>query len=389
MIPKPLQDISEDDLLALVNNGVAEGRTIDYKRDLPGTSDVDKKEFLADVSSFANTAGGDLVFGVDEHEGLPTQLIGLRSGDIDLEVRRLESILASGLDPRIRYAARVVNCRGGQRILIIRIDRSWSGPHRVVFKGHDKFYGRSSTGKYPLDVNELRVAFTLSSAVTDRIRAFRIDRIIAVSNNQTPVPFARAPKILLHCLPFESFSGQPQYDLRSFQKEKAAKCFWPMARSGWSYRFNLEGLIALDGQANYPSTSYTQLYRNGVIEAVNVLTHEYEGKPTIPSQSYENNLMQFLPTCFQLLGEIGANVPIVIALALTNTRGVRMGVDFLWAGGAHDIEQDTLILPETVVHDFSQPVEKILKPMFDIVWNACGYESSMNFDSEGNWVRRR
>ncbi len=112
MIQKPLDAISEDDLLALISNGVREGRAIDYKRELPGNSDGEKKEFLADVSSFANTSGGDLVFGIDEAQGLPTQLTGVRSANADLEIRRLDSILASGLDPRIRCTASVDHCAG-------------------------------------------------------------------------------------------------------------------------------------------------------------------------------------------------------------------------------------------------------------------------------------
>lgn len=61
------------------SNAVSEGRTIDYKRELPGNSDGDKKEFLADVSSFANTSGGDLILGVDENAGVPIQITGFQS----------------------------------------------------------------------------------------------------------------------------------------------------------------------------------------------------------------------------------------------------------------------------------------------------------------------
>ncbi|MEO6803124.1 MAG: ATP-binding protein [Granulicella sp.] len=86
MIPKALNAITEEDLQALITNGVAEGRTIDYKRDLPGNSDSDKKELLADVSPFANTGGGDLVFGMSEAGGLPTQITGTGAADLDLEV---------------------------------------------------------------------------------------------------------------------------------------------------------------------------------------------------------------------------------------------------------------------------------------------------------------
>ena len=27
--------------------------------------------------------------------------------------------------------------------------------------------------------------------------------------------------------------------------------------------------------------------------------------------------------------------------------------------------------------------------MFDLVWNACGYPASKNFDAGGNWITRR
>ncbi len=154
MIPKELNDVAETDLLALISNGVAEGRTVDYKRDMPGNSDGDKKEFLADVSSFANARGGDLVFGMEEAGGLPTNLVGLASGDLDFEIRRLDSILAAGLNPRIRYGTKIVTPATGNRSLVLRVERSWIGPHRVVFQGHDKFYVRNSAGKYPIDVNE-------------------------------------------------------------------------------------------------------------------------------------------------------------------------------------------------------------------------------------------
>jgi predicted HTH transcriptional regulator len=163
-IPERLADITEEVLLGLIRDKVGEGRTIEYKRDLRANSDPEKTEFLNDVSSFANTDDGDLVFGMDESQGVPTQIVGLQAGDMDLELRRLDSILASGLDPRIRYWTKVVQCGADKRVLLVRVERSWSGPHRVVFKGYDKFFGRNSAGKYPLDVNELRTAYCASAA---------------------------------------------------------------------------------------------------------------------------------------------------------------------------------------------------------------------------------
>lgn len=387
MIQKALNTITEDDLLALISNGVHEGRTIDYKRDLPGNSDSDKKEFLADVSSFANTSGGDLVFGMDEDHGLPTDLTGFQSTNTDVEIQRLDNILASGLSPRIRYAARLIPCNAGKKVLVIRVERSWTGPHRVTFSAHDKFYGRNSAGKYPLDVNELRSAFTFSNTVTERIRAFRADRIISLSNNETPIPFVDDPRIVLHCIPVESFAGQLQYDILQFNQDP--RLLMPMASSSWDRRLNLDGIVVFGG--GNPAHTYTQLYRTGVIEAVqgSVLAHEHEGKLIIPSISYEQYIFQYLPHCFQVLQRIGANVPVVVALSLIGTRGLEMSVDRFGFEVSYPIDMDRLILPETVVYDFSMPVGRILKPMFDLVWNACGQPASKNFDAEGHWVNRR
>src|SRR6266566_793857 len=100
-VNKPLDSIEESDLQQLIDNQVPEGKTIEYKDVLPGNSDGDKKEFLADVSSFANAAGGDLIFGVKEDAGLPVELCGLQIGDVDAEILRLESIIKNGIAPRL------------------------------------------------------------------------------------------------------------------------------------------------------------------------------------------------------------------------------------------------------------------------------------------------
>lgn len=53
MIAKDIEEITEEVLQALIDNKVSEQKTIEYKQALPGNSEKDKKEFLADVSSFA------------------------------------------------------------------------------------------------------------------------------------------------------------------------------------------------------------------------------------------------------------------------------------------------------------------------------------------------
>jgi predicted HTH transcriptional regulator len=100
-INKPIESISEADLQALVSDGVPEGKVIEYKESLPDNSYDNKKEFLADVSSFSNAAGGHLLLGIEEEAGIPVQICGLPGIDPDAEILRLENMLRDNIEPRI------------------------------------------------------------------------------------------------------------------------------------------------------------------------------------------------------------------------------------------------------------------------------------------------
>ena len=163
MIPKRFEDISKADIDALVANGVAEGRTIDYKRTLPGGTDEEKREFLADVSSFANAAGGDIIYGVEEDKGVPTSANGLPGIDPDKEILRLDSCIRTGIDPRVPAVQikAVVGFPAGP-VMVLRVPKSWSSPHMVTFKNSSRFFSRTNAGKFQMDVTEIRSAFALS-----------------------------------------------------------------------------------------------------------------------------------------------------------------------------------------------------------------------------------
>ena len=66
MISKSFDQIEKSDISALIANDVRENRMLDYKEKLPGSSDSEKTELLADVSSFANAAGGYILYGIRE-----------------------------------------------------------------------------------------------------------------------------------------------------------------------------------------------------------------------------------------------------------------------------------------------------------------------------------
>lgn len=387
MIPKPLDQITEADLTDLVNAGVAERKTLDYKQQLPEMNDAGKRELLADVSSFANTAGGDLIFGITEGAGVPTGIPGVQIGDTNQEILRLDSILRDGLSPRIRHATCVVPLANSRYVLIIRSERSWYGPHRVIFKRDSRFYGRTTNGKYELDVTDLRNAFLLANTVTGKIAAFRSERVIALENGQSLIPLAEGPKFIIHCMPLESFAAHLQYDVLSLDGIE------PMCanRLGcYAPRINFEGKAWIGGE---PTSAYMQIYRSGVIEAVCMgVLGSAQNPGIIPSLFYEETIVSYLPHCFEIMKKLGCSPPVLVGISLVGVKGSRLSVDKLteiYTGGTRAIDRDVLMLPEIIVEDLSASVAPLLKPVLDLVWNACGFRSSPYFDSSGNWIGRR
>lgn len=101
------ETISESDLLEQISAGVPEGVLVDYKRSMYGGSDSDTKEFLKDISSFANTSGGHLVIGLDETAGIPTSAFGLSNLVEPGKARDVQELLkpmdSMGYSPRVNF----------------------------------------------------------------------------------------------------------------------------------------------------------------------------------------------------------------------------------------------------------------------------------------------
>lgn len=390
MIGKSIEKTTEQDLQGLIDNSVSERKTLDYKQSLPGNSDSDKKEFLADVSSFANASGGDLIYGIieDKDTGIPKTLEGMAIENINQEIGRLENMIRDGIKPRIMgIVTKPVPLSNSKTTLIVRVPKSWISPHRVTFKGHDKFYSRSTNGKYPLDVAELRVAFNLSETITERIRKFREDRISKILADETPIPLQDNPKIVLHLLPLISFNPAQVYDISKISSDPGKMP--PIYASGWDYRYNFEGFLTYSGGADKKSRSYVQLFKNGIVEAVNAsMIMPMDGNLLIPGNEYELALIRSLHHYLSILQTLNVEPPVFIFLTLLEVKGYSMSIGGrrFWFDEVHAIDKHIVLLPERVIESYGVKAQQVLRPCFDSIWNACGLPRSFNYDNNGELV---
>ncbi len=381
--------MKEVDLRGLIEDGVPEGRAIEYKLELPGPTDSEKKEFLADVSSFANTNGGTMYFGISEDKGIPTKLVGLSVSSVDEEIQRLENLLRNGLEPRLPVTRIFdVPLAESRVVLVLEIPRSWALPHRVSLKGHDKFYARNAAGKYPVDVTELRALFSQSETLVDRLKRFRHERLATIRAGESPLGSNALGKLVLHLIPLQSFEPGRFLDLSSLQQDFELKPLYARG-SSTSCRHNFDGVLKTATSPPVGTYGYLQIFRNGILETVDTgLLSVRDGKKYIPSVTFERELGETVKKYLRSQSAIGVQPPVYVALSLMGVQGYYMSVnearyyrsDFSDAG----IDRDELVLPEIAATDPAVNPFELLKPIFDIVWNAAGWPESHNY-SNGEW----
>ena len=364
MIDKPIEEIEFSDLEKLLENSVAESRTIEYKRELPGEKDSDKKEFLADVSAFANTLGGDLLYGISEKSGVPVAIDGVKIADVDEEKLKYENMIASGIEPKIRVDLHTITVAEEKVVLLIRVAKSWLSPHRVIYKGHDKFFARNSSGKYSLDTQQLRDAFNLSQTVVERMKEFRADRIFEISAGRIPSVWHPpgvfdAGKAVLHFIPFVSFTPGFSVDLQSMRGGSVVSLS--------NAANNFEGIV---GPGSAQPYSYVQAFRNGIVESA--CSFPGLGELAIPGSLLPKSLRRLFVNSLEVAKFHNIAPPAFVCLTLVDIKGYTLA-EALRLSDHVVIDRDVLPIPETVIESYDIKPKKVLHPLCKIVWNACGF----------------
>ena len=110
------------------------------------------------------------------------------------------------------------------------------------------------------------------------------------------------------------------------------------------------------------------------------------GTGFIASIAYEQYLIKAVQSYLKGMKGLGLTPPVSLSLALLGCKGSYMSVDIQqrphnW----HPIDRDTVLLPDVIIDSLDVDVPQEMKPVFDAVWNACGFPRSFNYDKDGKW----
>ncbi len=392
MILKPLDKATRADLEALVANGVAESRSLDYKQALPGSGDSDRKEFLADVCAFANSGGGDLVYGVVEDRdddgkptGVPRALQGLTGiENLDPILLQLEQSVRAGIEPRVSFNLKPILEFDSGPVLILRVHPSWAGPHMVSFKGSSRFFARGGAGKYQMDIHQIREAFQLSSRLEEGIRGFRDQRLSLIKRGEAPAKFPPGPKVVLHSVPFQSMAPggrEPLIDLSLL--EEASGHITRVLRGTSDPGPNLDGWrISFVGY-----DVVVQMFRNGALEFVDGGSGQLrDNKRQLHAAYLGRDLVRYAGAFLKTHASLDLAAPSVLLVSLLDVRDCflvdeEQGLRSRLSEGRFDREVGSL--PDVLVEDFGADVKSLLRPILDIISQAAGYDGSPLYDLDG------
>lgn len=146
------------DIQALINAGIEESIKLEYKRELGKSND----EIAKDVSAFANTEGGIIIYGVNEKDKRPIGLSWISDQGVD---ERIHNIIDSIVEPKLS-GVRVTRLNNPdnnmEAVFIINVLKSPDAPHMI--KG--RYYIRSGSKNRFMDNIEVRNAMVGSGRLS-------------------------------------------------------------------------------------------------------------------------------------------------------------------------------------------------------------------------------
>lgn len=393
-MPLTLSELTREAIEALLSNGTPEDRFLEYKEALPDGGDEGRREFLADVSALANAGGGDLVFGVVEKRdasgkptGAPDTASGVPVPNTDAEIRRLTQMIRDGISPRIA-GIDIIAIDGFPLgpVLVCRVPSGWSAPHMVTLKGLNRFFVRVGASKQPMDVQEIRDSVLASEGRTSRLAETRAERLGRILSGDTPVAFGNQARLVVQ-VATPRFPSRPELDVVRARRRPTDYVRSPHHISGWDTTWNLDGFVAYSAprQSEGPAYWYTQVHRAGMIEIVEPITCR-EGR-TSP-RAIEESVVECVGLALYSAKAFEIALPLVIMPALVGVRDQRLALSpahyNVRSYEGRPFGRDVVQLPDVLLEETDADLWKLLRPTFDVLWQAAGWPCSFSYDEQGS-----
>lgn len=380
---KPLREITEGDLRAVVNAGLAEHFRLEYKSELYQSNDRGRREFLLDTCMFANAQGGMLLLGIKDTRDEKGQATGIPDPDapLGLEVTNPELVLQSYdarivecIEDRLRIESHAIPVAENRFVLAFRVPNSTIKPHCVRIQGHVYFPVRRERHRNELDIREIKdMAIRLASQLE------RAESLLKNSLANEPRPDDQV-QVCIGLVPV--FHSEFQVDIRN----EAIK----LAFGQYDVRATAPQLsipqYAFEGLIRSTDRNLVTLSRNGLIKSRTDITIRFDPETETISfklTAIDKVLRNFIIRAQQFFPQTNIEGPFLLRMSFHSLHRLVALDDFGFGEG--QIEKGYWKFPSIRITNISDPAEDTIRPLCDHVHQMFGHQASPCFDLDGHW----
>ena len=394
MLPRSVTAIDENDLRQLCDSECPESQTLDFKRELPGKLDQDKHELCKDVVALANAEGGDLVYGIEEKDGVAGSIVGITTETADVAIRRINQVLDAVIEPRI-HGLRMQHIPVSEGyVLMLRVPASYDGPHCIRTNGNNKqqrrFVMRNGTMVSDMSYDQIRAAFDRTATLAEQARRFIANRRELIANGETPVPLKEGPKLVIHLVPISGLAGRMAVDLRTVYHVNYND-FIDDEWGGGTRFFNIDGLVVYPGFGrDKGEEGYNHIFRTGALEGVTLGGESLEKQFSLWSLKMSKFYYQSMNMFSEAVKSLELSGPGLLGLSVFNVKGYELVIDR--HNRSHKMaDRQHLVPSEMWIEDIENvDIGSVIRPLLDTLWQAFGIERCLDFDDKtGKFAPRR
>jgi hypothetical protein len=372
---KQFSEITAEDIKYLIDNKISEQKTLEYKCQLPDKHKEEQKtRILQCITSFANTIGGIIIFGMKENDkGEASEIIGTETST-DGDFLCLQNLVKDRIEPRMAPPELRELTIDDKKIYLMKIHSSYNKPHFV--KNNFVFYGRHSNGKYPLDIGEIKSLFLFSKTTEEQFEQFRVQRITKLKSGNFPFSYFSQIITTLHIASLSSLANKVLLSMSNLKY--SFEVFKPIHNLGFDGVNNFDGCLNYSFAPNNEMHCYTQIFRNGIIEASNFGYYINDNDKTLSAIQLESDIKEATETYIENLVKLNVGFPYFISVSCLNVKGYSIRATDT---GYHrntdfpEIFENDLLLPTVYVENNDELSEKF-GISFDALWNSSGYPGS-------------
>jgi len=214
---------------------------------------------------------------------------------------------------------------------------------------------------------------------------FRDGRLNQIRADNTPVPLDVKSRGILYLYPIAGYEDEAEGFKILFDNYQQLR---PIAVGAWdgpkvdTSGFCIPSWLHQTGTC----TSYVHAFKFGALEAVSTGIFNASEK-RINSIAYEKRLIEALGGYLEFYKQVDIKPPVCLSLSFLEVKDFVLQVGRLYNAfnTVQPISENELIFQPITITDLGENPATILRPLFDQVWQACGFPYSWNYDEADNW----